>query len=187
MLSHPSLIKNSKKNNPSKIIGIQFSVMSPEDIRKTSVAHITSRDTYVNNKPVIGGLFDPRMGVLEPGLTCPTDGLNYIDTPGYFGHIDIPVPIFEVHYLNHIIKVLRCVCHKCGKLLIDKKEYSHALSYSSKDRWDFVFDLASKVKQCGEVNEGCGFEQPVKIMKDGYATINAMPLRPSSVSVSFGR
>ena len=25
------------------------------------------RDTYVNNKPVIGGLFDPRMGVLEPG------------------------------------------------------------------------------------------------------------------------
>ena len=49
--------------NPAKIIGIQFSVLSPEEIRKGSVAEITSRDTYINNKPVIGGLFDPRMGV----------------------------------------------------------------------------------------------------------------------------
>ena len=45
------------KMNPSKIIGIQFSVLSPEEIRKGSVAEITSRDTYINNKPVINGLF----------------------------------------------------------------------------------------------------------------------------------
>ncbi|MCK5158593.1 MAG: hypothetical protein KAR08_05525, partial [Candidatus Heimdallarchaeota archaeon] len=50
--------------NPSRIIGLQFSLLSPEEIRKGSVANIVSRDTYVNNKPVIGGLFDPRMGVL---------------------------------------------------------------------------------------------------------------------------
>ena len=37
----------------------------------------------------IGGLFDPRMGVLEPGFICPTDGLNYMETPGYFGHIEL--------------------------------------------------------------------------------------------------
>ena len=42
----------------SKIIGVQFSMLSPEEIRKNSVAEITSRDTYNNNKPVIGGLFD---------------------------------------------------------------------------------------------------------------------------------
>ena len=66
---------------PSKIIGIQFSMLSPEEIRKNSVVEITSRDTYNNNKPLIGGLFDPRMGVLEPGIICPTDGLTYIDTP----------------------------------------------------------------------------------------------------------
>jgi len=70
--------KNSKnmQNISSKIIGIQFSVLSPEEIRKGSVAEITSRDTYINNKPVINGLFDPRMGVLEPGLICPTDDFN---------------------------------------------------------------------------------------------------------------
>ena len=35
---------------------MQFSILSPEEIRKGSVANIVSRDTYVNNKPVIGGL-----------------------------------------------------------------------------------------------------------------------------------
>ena len=73
-----------KTLNPSKIIGIQFSILSPEEIRKGSVAEITTRDTYINNKPVINGLFDPRMGVLDPGLICPTDGLDYMKTPWIF-------------------------------------------------------------------------------------------------------
>jgi len=35
-------------NSPvSKIIGIQFSIMSPEEILKGSVAEITNRETYV--------------------------------------------------------------------------------------------------------------------------------------------
>ena len=95
-----SKIENNEKENPSKIIGIQFSILSPEEIRKGSVAEITSRDTYINNKPVIGGLFDPRMGVLEPGLICPTDGLDYIQTPGYFGHINLSRPVFYIQYFN---------------------------------------------------------------------------------------
>ena len=33
----------------AKIIGIQFSILSPDEIRKSSVAEITSRDTYINN------------------------------------------------------------------------------------------------------------------------------------------
>lgn len=54
--------RNMKNMNCSKIIGIQFSILSPEEIRKGSVAEITSRDTYINNKPVINGLFDPGWG-----------------------------------------------------------------------------------------------------------------------------
>ena len=71
--------KMNEYKNPSKIIGIQFSMLSPDEIRKNSVVEVTSRDTYINNKPVPGGLFDTRMGVLEPGLICPTDGMTYID------------------------------------------------------------------------------------------------------------
>ncbi len=160
--------------NPSKIIGIQFSVLSPDEIRKGSVAEITSRDTYINNKPVIGGLFDPRMGILDPGLLCPTDGLNYMKTPGYFGHIELAKPVFYIQYLETIKKILRCVCFTCSKLKINKEKHKHVLNMIAKKRWDYVFQLASKIKRCGQCSEdGCGMKQPRKIYKQDLANIYA--------------
>ena len=165
---------NMKNMYTSKVIGIQFSLLSPEEIRKGSVAEITSKDTYINNKPVINGLFDPRMGVLEPGLICPTDGLDYIQTPGYFGHIELARPVFYIQYLSTIQKVLRCVCFKCSKLLISKNKYKQALKLANQDRWKYVFDLCKEVKKCGEESEnGCGCLQPKKIRKEGVASLFA--------------
>ena len=163
-----------KTLNPSKIIGIQFSILSPEEIRKGSVAEITTRDTYINNKPVINGLFDPRMGVLDPGLICPTDGLDYMKTPGYFGHIELARPVFYIQFLNTVIKILRCICIKCSKLKICKEKYSYLLKLKYKERWDAIFKLSNKIFRCGEDTDcGCGTKQPNKIYKEGLATIFA--------------
>jgi len=162
----------NKKMEPSKIIGIQFSVLSPEEIKASSVAEIVSRDTYINNKPVMGGLFDPRMGVLDPGLICPTDGLNYMQTPGYFGHIELARPIFYIQYLESIKKILRCICIRCSKLKISKHKHQFCLKLDGKKRWDYVFKEASKIRRCGEETcDGCGTKQPRKIYKEGLATI----------------
>lgn len=170
-------MSNKSRTNtaPSRIVGIQFSMLSPEEIRKNSVAEITKRDTYINNKPVIGGMFDPRMGVLEPGLICPTDGLTYIDTPGYFGHIELARPVFFIQHIKDIMKVCRCVCFKCSKLKINKKQHTHALEMSSMDRWDYVSNIAADVKRCGDSTEdGCGCLQPDKIKLEGMASIIAV-------------
>ena len=167
-------MNTSDKNNPKKIIGIQFSILSPEEIKKASTVEITNRDTYINNKPAIGGLFDPRMGVLESGIICPTDGHNFINTPGYFGHINLAKPVFYIQYLQTIIKILKCVCIKCSKLLIDKEKYSYLTNHSNDERWNNVFSLCNKIKRCGEdTNNGCGCKQPYKIKKEGLATIIA--------------
>ena len=112
----------------SKIIGIQFSILSAEEIERGSVAELTSRDTYVNNRPVINGLYDPRTGVCEPGLICPTDGLDYMQTPGYFGHIRLARPVFYIQFLNTVMKITRCICVKCSKLLISKERYKHLMA-----------------------------------------------------------
>jgi DNA-directed RNA polymerase II subunit RPB1 len=167
--------KMGEYKTPSKIIGIQFSMLSPDEIRKNSVVEITSRDTYINNKPVIGGLFDPRMGVLEPGTICPTDGYTYIDTPGYFGHIELAKPVFFIQHIKEIMKISKCVCYMCSKLLIDKNQHKHILSRTPEERWDYVSHLAAKVRRCGEATEdGCGCKQPDKIKLDGMATIYAI-------------
>jgi DNA-directed RNA polymerase II subunit RPB1 len=173
--AHKTGIFSSKgAEAPDRIIGIQFSMLSAEEIRKSSVAEITSRDTYVNNRPVIGGLFDPRMGVLEPGLVCPTDGLNYMQTPGYFGHIELARPVYYIQYLTQLMKTLRCICFRCSKLLISKEQHRHILEFDSKRRWEYIFSLASNVKRCGDENDdGCGCQQPTKIYKEGLATLFA--------------
>ena len=162
-----------ENKKPSKIIGIQFSILSPYEIQKGSVVEITNRDTHINNKPVLGGLFDPRMGVLDPGMICPTDGLDYVQTPGYFGHINLSRPVYYIQYLSTIMKICRCVCIKCSKLLIDKDKYNYLLKSSAETRWNKVFSLASKKHRCGEdSHNGCGCLQP-KIRKEGLATIIA--------------
>jgi DNA-directed RNA polymerase II subunit RPB1 len=159
----------------SRIIGVQFSILSPEEIRKNSVVEVTTRDTYINNKPVIGGLFDPRMGVLEPGLICPTDGFTYIDTPGYFGHIEMARPVFFMQHIKEIMKICKCICFKCSKLLINKNQHKHILKQASSDRWDYVTTECSTVKRCGVSSEdGCGCKQPDKIKLEGMSSIFAI-------------
>ena len=165
---------NWTKKTVSKIVGIQFSVLSPEEIRKCSVAEITSRDTYSNNIPVIGGMFDPRLGVLEPGLKCPTDGLDYIKTPGYFGHIELAKPVFYYQYLPTIMKLLKCVCIKCSKLLVSKEANKECMDMKPDERWSHVHQLATKVKRCGDdTQDGCGCLVPKKIKKENLATLYA--------------
>ncbi len=163
----------SNKPKCSKIIGIQFSMLSPEEIENGSVAEITNRDTYVNNKPVIGGPFDPRMGVQEPGLICPTDSLDYMNTPGYHGHIKLAKPVYYIQHVNTICKCLRCVCFKCSKLLVNKNKHKHAMKMPADARFKYVFSKCGKIKRCGQNTEdGCNCLQP-KIKKDGLATITA--------------
>jgi len=162
------------KSNVSKIIAIQFSILSPEEIVNGSVVEIVSRDTYNGNLPAIGGIFDPRMGVLEGNILCPTDGLNNIQTPGYFGHIHLARPVFYIQFLNTIQKILKCVCFKCSKLLISKEKHNFVMSMANEQRWKYVFNLSSKIRRCGEdIINGCGCLQPYKIRKEGLATIYA--------------
>ena len=164
------------QEQPSRIIGIQFSILSPEEIVRNSVVEIISKDTYANgNKPVIGGLFDPRMGVLEQGLICPTDGYTYIDSPGYFGHLTLARPVFFLHHMKEIMKVLECVCYKCSKLLIDKSQHKHIMDWESSKRWAYVKPLCKKVKRCGDATKnGCGCKQADKLKLEGFDKIHAI-------------
>lgn len=173
MSSSNSILKNSTIPT-SKIIGIQFSMLSNEEKHKSSVANIYVRDMYENNKPVINSLTDIRMGVQEPGLICPTDNLDNVNTPGYHGHIELARPVFYLHYLKDIMKWLNCVCYKCSKLLISKTKYNSLLKLPNQQRWKHVSKLCKLIKRCGEDTEdGCGCLQPSSIKKEGFSTIIA--------------
>jgi DNA-directed RNA polymerase II subunit RPB1 len=163
-------------SNIEKVIGVQFGIMGPEEIRNRSVVKIVTQETYNGNEPVIGGLFDPRMGVLDHGKICPTDGLNNKRCPGYFGHIEMARPVFHIHFLSTTIKILKCVCYRCSNLLVDKNSdlVRNLLEKKGKHRWAEIYSLSQKIKKCGQETEnGCGAVQPDKITKDGVAKLYA--------------
>jgi len=157
-------------NNIERVKKIQFSILSPEEIRKRSVAEIFTQETYENDNAKIGGLFDPRMGVLDNGKICPTDKLSNRLCPGYFGHIELAKPVFYIHYQKYIINILQCICWKCSKLLIDVTDENvqqHIQMRKGYKRFRFVLDKCKKVKRCGEKNcNGCGTLSPSTIKKE---------------------
>ena len=105
------------------VIGIKFGILSPEMIRKMSVAEITNPDTYdEDGMPIPTGVMDPRLGTLEPGQRCKTCGNTYLGCPGHFGHIELPVPVIHVGFVKYIHNLLRATCRSCGRLLLHEKD-----------------------------------------------------------------
>jgi DNA-directed RNA polymerase II subunit RPB1 len=75
-------------------------------------------ETYEGGRPKIGGLMDPRQGVMDRNSRCQTCAGNMTECPGHFGHLELAKPVFHVGFLKQTIKVLRCVCFYCSKMLV---------------------------------------------------------------------
>jgi len=156
------------------IVGIQFGIFSPDEIIKRSVVEIISQNTYDGNEPKIGGLFDPRMGVLDNGKKCRSCGQTNHNCPGHFGHYRLARPVYYIQFLPIVLNVLRCVCIRCSKLLIDKDSHPRVARKRGEARWREVYTLCSNISRCGQHTEdGCGARQPNRFVRDGIARIVA--------------
>lgn len=176
--------------------GIQFSVLSPEEIIRGSVLEVTKTDTYAGNEPVPSGLFDPRMGVLEHNAYCRTCEQKNIFCPGHFGHIVLARPVFHPLFFENTRKILKCVCFRCSRLLISPTESSDEyreqirkimLLKNLQKRWEMMFKLcnnANKIKRCGDDGApGCGAKQPSRYVKEGTLKIFAEWKEPTVETV----
>lgn len=75
-------------------------------------------ETMEGGRPKLCGLMDPRQGVIDRASRCQTCAGNMTECPGHFGHIDLAKPVFHVGFLTKSMKILRCVCFYCSKLLV---------------------------------------------------------------------
>ena len=141
------------------IDGIRFSVWSPSEIRKYSVAEITAPETYdEDGMAVQGGLMDGRLGTLEPGQKCVTCGNTAARCPGHFGHIELAEPVLHIAFIDNIYKLLLTTCRSCARLKIsqeDLEEYHRIKSkeaaytvISIKHIPDQIIEKAKKEKTC---------------------------------------
>ena len=103
----------------SKISEITFGVISPQTVKSLARVRVVSSDLYdADGYPVEGGVMDPRLGVIDPGLHCRTCGGGIGECMGHFGYLELAKPIVHVLYTKTIYQLLRMVCKKCGRILI---------------------------------------------------------------------
>jgi DNA-directed RNA polymerase II subunit RPB1 len=167
---------NQHSSDIESVVGVQFSVLSPEEIERSSVVEITTQTPYEGNEPKIGGLFDPRMGVLDNGKICRTCGQTNHGCPGHFGHYRLTRPVYYIQFHAMIMNVLKCICIRCSKLRIDKDlpKNRDLLHRKGEARWKSILEESSKIKRCGqECEDGCGAPQPDKFTREGIARIVA--------------
>jgi DNA-directed RNA polymerase II subunit RPB1 len=167
---------NQHSSDIESVVGVQFSILSPEEIERSSVVEITTQITYEGNEPKIGGLFDPRMGVLDNGKICRTCGQTNHGCPGHFGHYRLTRPVYYIQFHAMIMNVLKCICIRCSKLRIDKDlpKNRDLLHRKGEARWKSILEESSKIKRCGqECEDGCGAPQPDKFTREGIARIVA--------------
>lgn len=150
-----------------KIIGgIKFSVWSPSEVRKYSVAEITAPETYdEDGMSVQGGLMDSRLGTLEPGQKCATCGNTSAKCPGHFGHIELAEPVLHIAFVDNIHKLLLVTCRSCNRIKLTQEELeTYKAKLTSKQAYAIVaienvreeiIEKAKKIKTCPH----CGKEQ----------------------------
>ena len=112
-----------------------------------------------------GGVNDPRMGTFSFNTRCKTCDCTYTgsgskvnDCPGHFGHIELARPVYHVGFIDDVVKILRCVCYHCSRLLLDKNDYKCQRVLKIKDpatRLRAIHDLCKSKKRCetGSANE----------------------------------
>ena len=141
------------------IDAIRFSVWSPTEIRKYSVAEITAPETYdEDGMSVQGGLMDGRLGTLEPGQKCLTCGNTAARCPGHFGHIELAEPILHIAFIDNIHKLLLSTCRSCSRLKVPQEDLDEfakirkreaAYSVVSQKRIpEQILEKAKKAKEC---------------------------------------
>lgn len=130
----------------SRIDKISFGIFSPDLVRNVARVRVVTSDLYdTDGYPVEGGVMDPRLGVIDPGLHCRSCGGGIGECPGHFGYLELAKPITHVLYTKNIYNLLKVTCRKCGRIMLQeevKKDNFKAVSkcpYCNKEQKKIIF------------------------------------------------
>ncbi|ASI13573.1 DNA-directed RNA polymerase subunit A' [Candidatus Mancarchaeum acidiphilum] len=172
------------------IDSIKFTTLSPDTIKKMSVAKLIVADTYnEDGYPIDGGLMDQRLGVIDPGLKCKTCGGRAKSCMGHFGHIELVRPVIHPEFARFIYMLLQSTCEKCNRVMLSKEladDVRSALKEinlnADEQKEELLFnDIVKKLKTlkkcpyCGSDQHKRKFERPT------FFYLNGETLKPDTI------
>ena len=101
-----------------RISSVSFTSYSAAEIEKLSCRKVFNPETFDTLlHPNPGGLYDPALGPTEKFDYCITCGLSFMQCPGHFGHISLPLPVLSPFFYKTAYLLFRSTCWCCHHLL----------------------------------------------------------------------
>lgn len=100
-----------------RLEGMTFGMFSTEEIRKLSVKNITNSrflDNVGNVAP--NGLYDLALGPADNKEVCGTCCQDFNSCPGHFGHVELPLPVYNPLFFDKLFLLIRGSCVLCHTL-----------------------------------------------------------------------
>ncbi|MBI5872362.1 DNA-directed RNA polymerase subunit A', partial [archaeon] len=159
-----------------KVSRIEFGIISSDMIKKLAVGKISKTELYdQEGYPIEGGLMDPRLGVVDPGIRCRTCGGSVGECQGHFGYLELTKPIIHVHYAKILFSLLKLFCKKCSRILIEEKEIERL-----KERRIVIKEILKMIKKkcpyCKTEQKKFKFIKPYTFV-EGSETLSSSTIR----------
>ena len=122
----------------SGIHSVRFSVASNDETRRMAAAEISDATLYQRSVPNTSGINSLLLGASSRQLRCSTCSLALEECPGHSGFHRLSMPVFAPLFFDTTLKVLRCVCSFCSRLLVDISDTGD----------DAVVSASTRVKVC---------------------------------------
>lgn len=150
----------SQHDHKCEIDGIQFGIMSKEEIRRLAVVECDEVSIYTKGVPTPRGVLDHRMGTVDRRLICGTCNNDLRTCPGHWGKIELPVPILHIAFLETIRKTLNCICYSCSRLRLTESEICNLPPIPEgvtqrKQRLSVIYGICRNRKSCPYCSSPC--------------------------------
>ncbi|KRZ80257.1 DNA-directed RNA polymerase I subunit RPA1 [Trichinella papuae] len=100
-----------------------FDILTPEEVLEISVKEITVPNAFdALYHPIAGGLCDPAFGPVDYMECCATCSFTGAQCPGHYGHIRLPLPMFNPLLFDITYQLIRGTCFVCHRLFVADNE-----------------------------------------------------------------
>jgi len=181
-------------NAPNKIVGLDFGILDPTDIRKLSSVFVHDSELYEPGtlKPKTGGALDLRLGTINDDYKCQVCGQSKETCPGHFGSLDLVLPVFNIGFYSSIIHVLKCICKTCSNVLLPNDDINTRLrklfTAPPQTVSNMVEKLKNLIKECEKVNicPHCGaLNGPIRKTKNTIIISHCVGQKKEKLQESF--
>lgn len=172
-----------------ELSGLSYKLMDPDKLRRSALL-VEKADTWAQNTPVPGGLFDLRMGTIDGRYVCQSCGMKEWWCGGHMGYIELAKPCFIPTFVDAVVKTLRCVCPDCSSLLIPPEEIrENSIEWISSEVVRHVahrFCTVPHPDDSDESEDGEGGAGGCGAHRADYVKVNALQIRGIFYSCTGG-